>query len=148
MVAPTANAAGAPQETLPPAGPSCARSPLPAYFVLGLDAIVVQALLIRAFLVACQGNELCLGLIFGAWFAWVVVGTRVGTWAAGRIDRPRAAFCLALTLAVLLAAAQLTLVQLARSVLGVPTGLQMPLRTVGWFALAAMFPFPFVMLLR
>ena len=82
MVAPTANAAGAPQETLQPAGPSCARSPLPAYFVLGLDAIVVQALLIRAFLVACQGNELCIGLIFGTWFAWVVVGTRVGTWAA------------------------------------------------------------------
>jgi len=116
-----------------------------AYFVLGLDATIIQALLIRAFLVAYQGNELCIGIIFGAWFLWVVLGTRMGAWAACRIKRVNVAFYAAVMLGVACVAGQLMLIQLARSVLHVAPGLQIPARTVAWFTVLAMFPFPFLM---
>ena len=115
-----------------------------AYFILGLDATIVQALLIRAFLVAYQGNELCVGIVFGAWFLWVMAGARTGAWVAARIRRKSLVFYASLAAGILCVAGQLILVQLARSVLSIPAGLQIPIRTIAWFTPLVMFPFPFV----
>ncbi len=121
------------------------RPALGAYFALGAVSIVVQALLIRAFLVSFQGNEFCIGIIFGSWFAWVVIGTQVGAVLARRVGSVRTTFWTCLMAAVALAGVQLWVVQLARAVVGVPAGMQMPLGTLVWFAPAAMFPFPLLM---
>ncbi|MEE9200547.1 MAG: hypothetical protein V3V45_03785, partial [Candidatus Brocadiales bacterium] len=49
-----------------------------ALILIGAIATIAQVLLVRELLVVFYGNELCLGVIFGAWLLGVAVGAGVG----------------------------------------------------------------------
>jgi spermidine synthase len=45
-------------------------------FFMGLEAAIVQVVLIREILTVCRGNELIIGMIFSSWFLGIVLGAR------------------------------------------------------------------------
>jgi len=56
--------------------------------VMGAAAVIGQSLYVREILVAFFGNELTLGVVFGAWLVGVVTGAWIGGKAAARMGRP------------------------------------------------------------
>ncbi len=121
--------------------------------MLGLQAMVVQIILIRESLIIFQGNELCFGVVFGAWLAGIAVGANVGARFAPR-TRPTTGETV--TLLLLLAMAVLPLVQvylirIQRIWLNIPPGELAPfskllcssLLTIGPFSALVGLVFPF-----
>ena len=51
---------------------------------LGAYAMAIQVVFIRQFMSVFYGNELCIGLILGAWMLWVALGSWFGNWANKR----------------------------------------------------------------
>ncbi len=110
------------------------RAPALALLAVGLTAIVGQVLLMRELVATFYGNELLIGLVLGAWLAWGAVGA----WAGARLasagasspagDGPEAGshaarrVALGLALAALLLPAQLVVVRISRTLLGVTPG--------------------------
>jgi len=62
---------------------------LSLFFGLGAVSLVVQAILVREFLVVVHGTELFFGFLFSSWLFWIGCGAVLGTRIAGRVARPR-----------------------------------------------------------
>ncbi|MFQ6133450.1 MAG: fused MFS/spermidine synthase [Armatimonadota bacterium] len=95
---------------------------LVAYFLLGAISIIVQATLVREFLVVFYGNELCIGLTFGLWLFWIAAGAQLGAWVVPRVQRVGLLFFAAVLLGCLSVPVQVYLVRVARDVLHAPPG--------------------------
>lgn len=108
------------------------RHPLEC-LVLGLVAMALQVVLLRAFLVVFYGNELCIGVILAFWLLWVAAGS----WTGGRWSRslsPAALLMLALAGGVAVLAA----LKVVRTLAGVPYGEFLSLGQLALFSAAAL----------
>ncbi len=79
------------------------RRTLVVAFLMGFQAAIVQVTLIRELLSQLRGNELVIGVVFGAWFLGIYIGAAVSS-RAGKTYWMRvvAASCIALPLAAAL----------------------------------------------
>ncbi len=118
--------------------------PLIIYFFLGFSSIIVQSLLIREFLVVFFGNELVLGIIFGAWFFWISIGAQTGSRLAFQIKSLRTVFCLSILIGLFLFPLQLYLIRSVRSLLAVSPGQYIPFLPMLAFTFLCTAPFSFM----
>ncbi len=72
------------------------------YFLIGAYALAAQVYFIRELLVVFFGNELCLGVVFAAWFAGVGFGARTGGWIGAKIRNQECAFVIHVLILALL----------------------------------------------
>jgi spermidine synthase len=97
-----------------------------ALWLAGLGALATggQVLLMRELMTVFAGNELSLGLAFGAWFAGIALGAWPGGWLADRLGRAGARAWLAGlgTALPLVLLGLVGLMRLWRGLLGVPPG--------------------------
>lgn len=95
---------------------------LGALLVTGAFEQVAQVLLVREFFVVFKGNEVSFGAVFAFWMLW----TAIGSWAAGvfacRIKRPVIPFCILNLLLAACLIAEIYLVRISRSFFAVPSG--------------------------
>lgn len=117
---------------------------LVVYFVLGFASLIVQATLIREFLVVFYGNELCLGVILASWLLWIAIGARIGVAVAARTQQPWGWFLAFLLLGALAPPGQVVLIRLVRTLLQVPVGEYVPFLPMLGFAAAVIAPFSFM----
>jgi len=112
-----------------------------AYFVLGGVSIIVQALLVREFLVVFYGNELCIGLILGLWLFWIAVGAQLGAWLVPKIRPVGLVFFLAVLLGCASVLMQVYLTRLARHWLHAPPAQLLAFGPMLLFAALVLAPF-------
>jgi spermidine synthase len=112
-----------------------------AFFLLGAYSTAVQVLLIREFLVIFFGNELCLGIIFSAWFAAIFLGSRLGARVVARAADPLLPFVLLLGILAYVPALQIILIRTLRLVLHLTPGELVSFVTMLASALLLVFPF-------
>ena len=74
---PTAHSTGSGQAPST-GGPLRDLSATALIILLGLQAMMVQIILIRESLIIFQGNELCFGVVFAAWLVGIAVGASIG----------------------------------------------------------------------
>lgn len=116
-----------------------------AVFVLmGMYAIAAQVYFIRELLILFYGNELCLGIIFAAWFAGIGCGAACGGRALRRAERVVPGFLLALALYGLLPFALVPFMRMLRAVSSVPPGGLASLAQIAAGACASVSPFGFM----
>ncbi|MBN2562307.1 MAG: hypothetical protein JXQ75_15385 [Phycisphaerae bacterium] len=101
----------------------------------GLQAIVMQSLLVREALVLMFGSEFAWGIVLFAWLLGIAVGAAAGGWAAGRLRRADVALVAVLMALSVAACAELWVFRGARAWLGIGPGELLPLAKT---ALAAM----------
>ncbi|MBM4043872.1 MAG: hypothetical protein FJ279_02050, partial [Planctomycetes bacterium] len=124
--------------------PSPSRRPaylLLVFFILGLASVTVQTTLIREFLVAFHGNELCLGLFFGVWLLWISLGAALGSWVSRRLRSADGLFHLCVLLGAASPLLQIYYIRIVRYVLNPPAGLYIPFHSMSLFALVVLLPF-------
>ncbi len=115
-----------------------------AIILIGAHATIAQVLLVRELLVVFYGNELCLGVIFGAWLLGVAVGAGVGAKLMKGI-RDRLVLFLFLLLALcLLLPMQVSIIRLLRYLIDVPYGQQISIVSLLWSSPLIIMPFSFV----
>ncbi|MBW2149541.1 MAG: methyltransferase domain-containing protein [Deltaproteobacteria bacterium] len=99
-----------------------------SFLFLGAFSLTAQVLIIREFLVIFYGNELCLGLVFGGWFAGIALGAGIGGFRlrhSGTFDgsdRARSQYTGLMLAAPLVLLAQITAIRAVRGFFGVPPG--------------------------
>ena len=115
------------------------------FFILGLCSVTIQATLVREFMVAFHGNELCLGLFFALWLFWIAFGAALGG-AISRIVRRfvRPLFIAAIVIGMATPLAQIYAIRLVRVLLRVDPGLLVPFGSMALFTLICLAPFSFV----
>jgi len=87
---------------------------VPALTVMGAGFLISQLLVLRAFLLVFQGNELCVGIVLGNWFLLEALGSWLWGKRAARARDPRACFACVLALLSLLLPATLVAVLASR----------------------------------
>ena len=123
---------------------SSRRAVAVCFFILGMHATLSQVLLLREFLAVFYGNELCIGMIFGAWFLWISAGAFAGSRAwSGENARIEWLAILVLAFSVALPA-EVLCVRYLRSFLGVTDGLPVPFPAMVCSTAAIVFPVSFL----
>jgi len=111
-----------------------------AVIAVGMLATVIQVVLVREALVVFGGNEVVLGLFFGAWFLGIAAGARGGVPLARRLgDRPTVLGAAVLLLG-LAAGGSVIGLRVARLVLEVPAGLLPPFASLACYSLLVIAP--------
>jgi len=109
--------------------------------LLGVQAVLVQVLLIRETLAVYFGNELTIGIVFFSWLAGVAVGAAAATRWSGKLRRPALALLVLQGGMTVAPACQVWLVRIVRLVLGTPSGELVPFPHVLGSALCFVVPF-------
>ncbi len=112
-----------------------------AIIMLGVQAVLVQVLLIRETLVVYFGNELTIGIVLFSWLVGVAVGAFVAVYLTDRSRRPLAVFIIVQSAMAIIPFGQLWLVRSVRLVLGTPAGELIAFSKVFISALAFIAPF-------
>lgn len=102
------------------------------FVALGAYALIVQTALLRQFLAVIQGNELVIGLLFGAWFAGIAVGAALFGRLVDRLRRLSMWIALIFLSGALLPPAALIAMKLLPRIFPALPGL-----VPGWSAVAA-----------
>ena len=89
---------------------------------IGCYSTIAQVMLMREFLNIFYGSELCLGVIFGAWFLGIAVGAYAGAWIKRAIQHAGAVFVIVLLVMCFILPAQVFLARCARGFFGVGIG--------------------------
>jgi predicted membrane-bound spermidine synthase len=115
-----------------------------SFLLIGAASMIIQAIMVREFLVVLYGNELSMGMVLGLWLLSIACGALI----YGRIERhlQTSSWIFAALLPVLgfLPLLELFLVRATRIVLAVPSGMFIPfLSMILWTALATL-PYGFV----
>jgi predicted membrane-bound spermidine synthase len=97
-----------------------------SFLLLGFASMVVQAILIREFLVVFYGNELSMGLVLGLWLFSIAIGAFIYGRLEGRVRNAAGLFAILLTVCGFLPLLQLLLVRVTRIALAVPAGTFVP----------------------
>lgn len=119
-------------------------SVLAIYFILGFSSIIIQAMLIREFLVVFYGNELVLGTIFGAWFVWIAIGAQISSYLSPKIKHLRSAFYISILTGLLLLPLQIYFIRTVRLLLEVPIGQYIPFVSMLYFSVLVIAPLSFI----
>ena len=114
------------------------------FFLLGFSSIIIQTTLIREFLVVFEGNELCLGGIFGIWFLWIMIGAPVGSLLSKWVRNVGAIFVVFVILGALSPFAQIYAIRIVRDIFDVPMSLYVSFPEMLLFALICVAPFSFM----
>ncbi len=111
--------------------------------MIGVYATIAQTLMFREFLAVFYGNELCIGLILGAW----LFGVAFGAWIGGRISSETASLdgCLHWFITAFIAMSvmlpvQTGLLRVFRGFLDIPTGQAAAISSVIFTASAIIIP--------
>ncbi|MBC2715902.1 MAG: fused MFS/spermidine synthase [Desulfobacteraceae bacterium] len=106
---------------------------LGALLVTGAFEQVAQVLLVREFFVVFKGNEVSFGAVFAFWMLW----TAAGSWAAGffarKIKRPVIHFCVFNILLASCLIAEIYLVRISRGFFAVPSGAYISIFSMAFF---------------
>ncbi|HHT9137078.1 MAG TPA: hypothetical protein ACFYEK_07540 [Candidatus Wunengus sp. YC60] len=118
---------------------------------IGCYATIAQVMLIREFLNIFYGNELCLGIVFGAWFLGIATGAFAGARIGHTFKYAFAAFAITLMVLCFVLPVQIVFVRGVRGLLSVGVGeyisiLPLLLTTIGLilpfsFIIGFLFPF-------
>ncbi|MEW6354898.1 MAG: hypothetical protein AB1696_01115 [Planctomycetota bacterium] len=114
------------------------------FFLLGFSSIIIQTTLIREFLVVFEGNELCLGGIFGIWFLWIMIGAPIGSLLSRWVKNVAPLFVLFVILGALAPFAQIYAIRIVRDIFDVPMSLYVSFPEMLLFALICVAPFTFM----
>lgn len=110
-----------------------------SYVFLGFSALIIQTVGIREIFVVASGNELCLGIVFGCWFAGVAIGAWLMGLLARRVLVPRDLYIFLFMLLCLVFPIQLVCIRMLRIFFTIPPGQIFPpgLLFLGTFATVA-----------
>jgi len=111
---------------------------------IGCYATITQVILIREFLNIFYGNELCLGVIFGAWFLGIAVGAFVGAKVEHNFKHAFSVFTIVLLVMCLVLPVQIFSVRGVRSLLNVGVGEYIPLLLLLITSIGLILPFSFI----
>src|SRR5574341_2492059 len=111
---------------------------------IGCYATITQVILIREFLTIFYGNELCLGVVFGAWFLGIAIGAFVGTKGEHNFKHALSVFTIMLLIMCFVLAVQVFSVRGVRSLLGVGVGEYIPLLPLLITSIGLILPFSFI----
>lgn len=115
-----------------------------AVVLIGAHATIAQVLLVRELLVVFYGNELCLGIIFGAWLMGVAIGAGVGGKLIGKVRNRLVAFLFLLLALCVLLPMQVSIIRLLRYLIDVPYGQHISILSLLWTSPLIIMPFSFV----
>src|SRR3989339_1324786 len=118
---------------------------------IGCYATIAQVILIREFLNIFYGNELCLGVVFGAWFLGIAAGAFAGAKIEYTFEHAFTVFVITLMVMCFVLPVQIVFVRGIRGLLSVGVGeyisiLPLLLTSIGLilpFSLIMGFIFPF-----
>lgn len=63
-----------------------------SFVLIGATALIAQTVLVRELLVVFQGNELCLGIIFGVWLMGITLGATLASFLTDRFKKQTTLF--------------------------------------------------------
>src|SRR5574337_1467797 len=89
---------------------------------IGCYATIAQVMLIREFLNVFYGNELCLGIVFGAWFLGIATGAFAGAKIEHVFQHVFSVFIITLFVMCLVLPAQIFFIRDVRGFLSVGIG--------------------------
>ncbi len=95
---------------------------LVAVVLIGVQATIAQVILVRELLVVFYGNELCIGVILGAWLFGVALGAGLGTKFIEGCRTPQNLFLFLILALCMTLPGQVIAIRLLRFVIHVPTG--------------------------
>lgn len=111
---------------------------------IGCYSTIAQVMLMREFLNIFYGSELCLGVIFGAWFLGIAVGAYAGAWIKRAIQHAGAVFVIVLLVMCFILPAQVFLARCARGFWGVGIGEYLSILPLLFTSVGLLFPFSFL----
>lgn len=111
---------------------------------IGCYATIAQVILIREFLNIFYGNELCLGIVFGAWFLGIATGAFVGAKIEHTFQHVFGVFIITLFIMCLVLPVQIFFVRGVRGFLGVGIGEYISLLPLLFVSIGLILPFSFI----
>lgn len=111
---------------------------------VGCYATIAQVILIREFLNIFYGNELCLGIVFGAWFLGIATGAFVGAKIEHTFQHAFSVFIITLFIMCLVLPVQIFSVRGIRGILSVGIGEYISLLSLLLTSIGLIFPFSFI----
>ncbi len=112
---------------------------------IGCYATIAQVMLIRESLNIFYGNELCLGIVFGAWFLGIATGAFAGAWAGHAFKHVFTVFVITLMAMCFVLPVQIICVRGVRSLLSVGTGEYISILPLLLTSIGLILPFSFIM---
>jgi spermidine synthase len=117
---------------------------LTAVILIGVQATMAQVILVRELLVVFFGNELCLGVILGAWLFGVALGAALGARAINRCRDKLTVFLFLILALCLTLPGQVVAIRLLRFVVHVPPGQHISILALLGSSPLIIVPFSFV----
>ncbi|MDO8141847.1 MAG: hypothetical protein Q6358_10150 [Candidatus Brocadiales bacterium] len=111
---------------------------------IGCYATIAQVMLIREFLNIFYGNELCLGIVFGAWFLGIATGAFAGARIGHTFKYAFAAFAITLMVLCFVLPVQIVFVRGVRGLLSVGVGEYISILPLLLTTIGLIFPFSFI----
>lgn len=111
---------------------------------IGCYATAAQVILVREFLNVFYGNELCLGIVFGAWFLGISTGAFTGAKTDHVFKRAFHVFVITLLVMCFVLPAQIFSVRGIRGLLGVGIGEYVSVLPLLLASIGLIFPFSFL----
>ncbi|MCF6156816.1 MAG: hypothetical protein E3K36_16610 [Candidatus Brocadia sp.] len=111
---------------------------------IGCYATIAQVILIREFLNIYYGNELCLGIVFGAWFLGIAAGAFAGAKVEYAFKYTFGVFIITLFILCFVLPAQIFFVRCIRGFLSVGIGEYISLLPLLLTSIGLIFPFSFI----
>ena len=112
---------------------------------IGCYATIAQVMLIREFLNIFYGNELCLGIVFGAWFLGIATGAFAGAGIEHTFKHAFPVFVITLTVMCFVLPVQIVSVRYVRGLLSVGVGEYISILPLLLTSIVLIFPFSFIM---
>lgn len=117
---------------------------LTAIVLIGAAATMAQVILVRELLVVFYGNELCLGVILGAWLFGVALGAGLGAKVIKRYQNKQTVFLFLILALCLALPGQVAVIRLLRFMIHVPQGQYISILSLFWSSPLIIMPFSFV----
>lgn len=111
---------------------------------IGCYATIAQVVLIREFLNVFYGNELCLGIVFGAWFLGIATGAFAGAKIGHTFQHAFSVFIITLFIMCFVLPVQIFFVRSVRSFLSVGIGEYISLIPLLLTTIGLILPFSFI----
>ena len=111
---------------------------------IGCYATIAQVVLIREFLNIFYGNELCLGIVFGAWFLGIAIGAVVGAKIEHTFKHAFTVFMITLMVLCFVLPIQIVFVRGIRGLLSVGVGEYISILPLLLTSIGLVLPFSFI----
>jgi spermidine synthase len=115
-----------------------------AIILIGAQATMAQVILVRELLVVFYGNELCLGVILGAWLFGVALGAGLGAWVIKGGWNKQTVFLFLILALCLTLPGQVVAIRLLRFMIHVPQGQYISILSLFWSSPLIIMPFSFL----